>query len=310
MSLHILAKKTKALRGASKGKRFAQYMTGSRIGGRTILKPPPPGLRRNQKACCPMPTINKPHIDDVLVPKAPIKQMGYGIYLKSRTGSNGPGLLAGRLTSKTVGPNHQSTSLYTELKRLETLKQPACCPTEREVTLDQDGNITKGPSEFVYGCHYDFTWTSGHIKKIHGKNVSTQTSATINICGVCINQLIIEAENGSKTTFPIVDKPAKSCRAPTRQTCCGVAVKKNCGCTTCNKCLTSYKVDKFGRSWSTKKMRAGYVRMLDQNACCTTTKDMSCMSSGDYISRLKTKKSCPCNNPPQKRVCGGGGGSC
>ena len=95
MSLHVLAKKTRAMRGNSHKKNFAQCMTGSRISGCCNLsRPTPPGLRRytHQKACCPMTRKNKPHVDDKHVPKKPIKQMGYGIYLKSRTGAAGPGL--------------------------------------------------------------------------------------------------------------------------------------------------------------------------------------------------------------------------
>ena len=235
MSLHVLAKKTRALRGNSHNKRFAQYMTGSRIRGCcNLAKPPPPGLRRftHQKACCPVARTNKPHVDDKLVPKAPIKQMGYGIYLKSRTGAAGPGLLAGRLTSKTVGPSHQSPSLYTELKRLETLKQPACCPEDRVANVDENGNITSGPKEFVYGCNYDFTFLAGEITEIHRKKIaSTQTSVTINICRTqaCMNELVIVTDDDKETTFPILDKPAKACRGPTRQTCCGADVTKQCG---------------------------------------------------------------------------------
>ena len=318
MSLHVLAKKTRALRGNSHNKRFAQYMTGSRIRGCcNQAKPPPPGLRRftHQKACCPVSRTDKPHVDDKLVPKAPIKQMGYGIYLKSRTGAAGPGLLAGRLTSKTVGPSHQSPSLYTELKRLETLKQPACCPAgeDRVANLNENGNIINGKKEFVYGCNYDFTWTSvGDITEIHGKNVSGLTEVTINICRTqaCMNELVIVTDHDTETRFPILDKPAKACRGPTRQTCCGADVTKQCGCTTCHSCPTTIKIDRRGRPWSTKKMRAGYVRMMNQKACCTTTKDMSCMSSGDYISRLKARKACPCDNPAQKRVCGNSGTGC
>lgn len=321
MSLHVLAKKTRALRGNSHNKHFAQYMTGSRIRGCcNRAKPPPPGLRRltrGEKSCkasCPPARTDKPHVDDKLVPKAPIKQMGYGIYLKSRTGAAGPGLLAGRLTSKTVGPSHQSPSLYTELKRLETLKQPACCPAgeDRVANLDANGNITNGKKEFVYGCNYDFTWDSGDITEIHGKNVSGLTEVTINICRTqaCMNELVIVTDHDTETRFPILDKPAKACRGPTRQTCCGADVTKQCGCATCHSCPTAIKIDRRGRPWSTKKMRAGYVRMINQKACCTTTKDMSCMSSGDYISRLKARKACPCDNPAQKRVCGNSGTGC
>ena len=117
-------------------------------------------------------------------------------------------------------------------------------------------------------------------------------------------------EHDTETRFPILDKPAKACRGPTRQTCCGADVTKQCGCATCHSCPTTIKIDRRGRPWSTKKMRAGYVRMVNQKACCTTTKDMSCMSSGDYISRLKARKACPCDNPAQKRVCGNSGTGC
>ena len=304
MSLHVLAKKTRAMRGNSNKKNFAQYMTGSRPSGCCNLsKPTPPGLRRytHQKACCPTTRNNKPHVDDKLVPKKPIKQMGYGIYLKSRTGAAGPGLLAGRLTSKTWNPTSPiSPSLYTELKKLDSLKQPACCPTgeDRVVNLDSNGNITNGPKEFVYGCSYDFTWTNG-IKEIHRKNVSGLTSVTINMCRTqaCMNELVIVTTDDKETTFLIKDKPAKACRGPTKQTCCGADVTKQCGCTKCDNCPTTTKIDSRGRPWSTKKMRAAYHRISDHRSCCVTTKDMSCMSSGDYISRMKARKACPCDDP-------------
>ena len=118
------------------------------------------------------------------------------------------------------------------------------------------------------------------------------------------------SNDDKETTFPILDKPAKACRGPTRQTCCGADVTKQCGCTTCHNCPTTIKVDRRGRPWSTKKMKAAYHRLSDIQSCCVTTKDMSCMSSGDYISRLKARKACPCDNPAQKRVCGNSGTGC
>jgi hypothetical protein len=286
MSLHVLAKKTRALKGASQGKRFARYMTGSRISGCCNLsKPMPPGLRRAslQKACCSVGGKSKPRVDDKLIPKAPIKQMGYGIYLKSRTGKAGPGLLAGRLTSKTIGPNHQSPSLYTEQKKLDALKQPACCPKERTVVIDADANITSGPTTFVKGCTYVFTWADPLVSYTFN-SVDAMSPYEWNACGCELLELVIVGSSAPKT-YPVKQSNPYACSV------------KPC------QCATTYKTDNRGRSWSTKKQRPAYVR---GRPCCVTTKNMSSMSSGDYISRLKGKRACNCLDPAQKRVCGGG----
>ena len=58
MSLHVLAKKTRALRGLSENKKFARYMTGSRDGGGCCqsVGVPGPGLIRGRykkrAGCC------------------------------------------------------------------------------------------------------------------------------------------------------------------------------------------------------------------------------------------------------------------
>ena len=74
--------------------------------------------------------------------------------------------------------------------------------------------------------------------------------------GLDLIEQLSNADHDTETSFPILDKPAKACRGPTRQTCCGADVTKQCGCATCHSCPTTIKIDRRGRPWSTKKMRA------------------------------------------------------
>jgi hypothetical protein len=307
MSLHVLAKKTAALRGLSENKNFARYMTGSRDGGGCCksVGVPGPGLIRGRykkrAGCCARKTSGGT-IQDKYVPKVPIKQMGYGIYLKSRTGKAGPGLLAGRLTAKNVGPNNQSSSLYIDKKKVATLKVPACCPqgVNRRVTLNTAAEITAGPTTFINGCNYFFSWTNpGDVTHINGIPQGG-TSTTISLCSktACTNQLVIVGSGGQKT-YLILDKPqGVGCSV----TSCGT---KSCPCTKSypNAKLTTAVVN--GKVLNQKKQRAAYTR--GNRTCCVTTKNLSTMSSGDYITRLKAKRACYCADPAQKRVCGGGG---
>jgi len=312
MSLHVLAKKTRALRGLSENKKFARYMTGSRDGGGCCksVGVPGPGLirgRNKKQAGCCVTRSSSGIVPGKAIPKAPIKQMGYGIYLKSRTGKAGPGLLAGRLTSKNVGPNNQSSSLYLDKKKVATLKVPACCPTERLVTLNSNGEITSGPTTFVQGCTYIFSWSAAGpdtITQINGVDIpqdgvviATETQLCPNT--TCTNNLVIKSDAGGTKIYPIFDKPqGVGCSGS-----CGV---KSCPCTKSmpNASLTTTIFN--GKVLNQKKQRPAYTRG-DPN-CCVTTKNLSSMSSGDYITRLKAKRSCYCADPAQKRVCGGGGG--
>ena len=314
MSLHVLAKKTRALRGLSENKKFARYMTGSRDGGGCCqsVGVPGPGLirgRYKKRAGCCTTSGSSAVVPGIAVPKVPIKQMGYGIYLKSRTGKTGPGLLAGRLTAKNVGPNNQSSSLYLDKKKVATLKVPACCPqgAARLVTLDATGEITSGPTTFVQGCTYIFSWSvagADTITQINGVDIpqdhvviATETQLCPNT--TCTNNLVIKSNAGGTKIYPIFDKPqGVGCSV----TSCGA---KSCPCTksTPNAQLTTIVVN--GKVLNQKKQRAAYTR--GNRTCCVTTKNLSTMSSGDYISRLKAKRACYCADPAQKRVCGGGG---
>jgi len=311
MSIHVLAKKSRALRGNSHNKNFAKFVTGerNRMGGccRATNIPGPGqrrGLRMDQYRCCPLSAGPSTTVQGGVVrPKVPITQMSYGIYLKSRqgrsTGSKGPGLLAGRLVGNYVSVKAQNSSSYLEKKKVNVLKLPACCPKDRTVQIDGGGNIVSGPSTFVEGCSYIFKWTQGTITEIYGMKVDNLSQVEIPICGQCTNQLIIKG--ATLRYYKIVTSPDR-CSAR-----CG---SKSCSCTKTFQHTKleggkeSRKGDCCGRVGSLKKQRPAYVR--GNTTCCVTTKDLTCESSGDYITRLKGKQACFCNDPKLKRICGGG----
>jgi len=268
MSLHVLAKKTRALRGSSHNKRFAQYMTGSRnnMGGccrTTVIAGP---RTRCGMRCLLYKTAVQPKSYEKAIPKVPIKQMGYGLYLRRPSGQKLPGLLAGRLISKKIGPTHQSPSLYVEQKKINVLKKPSCCG-HANILLNSLGEMNEGIL-FMY-CTYTFKWlVVGDILKIGEKPVIFKNQITINLCK-CMKKLPIVLKDGRVVYLSIFAGPTRCSNLG-----CG---SKQCECT--------------------KKYS------LHQKACCITTKDLTTKSSSDYIHRIKGQRMDP--NPPTIRAHGG-----
>ena len=312
MSIVVLARKTRATvqAGSSHNRSYAKFVTGERnkMGGCCRSSNlPGPGLRRGrarnnmQRKCCPPAQQLAPSFPvGVVRPKVPIKQMGYGVYLKSRQGratnAAGPGLLAGRIISKERGnmnyaPPSKPQSCYIEDKKVDRLRLPECCPAgNRHVTFNNDGNITSGQTEFTRGCSYVFTWpTIGLIISIAGQSVVSNTSFNWTACGC--NDLVIDINNVEKK-YKIVTPPSIT-TCPRNSSRWGACSRRKCVCTK----LYNYRhlggvavanCTEYVKTMSLQKQRPAYVR--GKPMCCVTTKDLKCKTSGDYITRVKGRE--------------------
>jgi len=300
MSLAVLARKSGTLHNRNRSQKgFAICKTGDRpkMAGccrRGIV--PPPGLRWQFSNIGPPPPT--PTATVSAVPRTPIQQMGYGVYLGRKSGR-----VAGRLVYD--GPSGkdqghifwQNSSDQIEKKKIKQLRQPECCPTgaDRVVTLGTLGQITGGPTEFTRGCSYLFTFGAGEITSIGGVNIySSDTSYVWSACG-CPDggRLVIVAVSGPTTqSYTIVAPPSGRNPGTVKNRCCRDKGPSS-GCT------ARYENGNIGNI--SVKQRPRYVRLT--NNCCPTTKSLNVMSSDDYIKKLKGRRQCYCADPEHKQNC-------
>ena len=200
--------------------------------------------------------------------KIPITQKSYRNLYRSRTvGPARPCPTIGCGTYNILKPNVDDSSLYTEKLTVKTLKCPQPCG-DTNIALASTGEILSGPTVFVVGCTYSFSWdTHPDITTIDGVSVATVSGYNLTITPEhAISGSIIIVSSTTTFAYNVTDTSEEEGGYPTKTSNLN-----------CNDALPT-----------------NYVRM---NVNCPTTKYVNCRSSSEYILLLKGKRSCYSADP-------------